>query len=244
MSVLTACSDAAVELVGRELTTLFSTTDQFALELRLQANKAARAIQKAHDWRALTTLGSVTGDGTATTYALPADYDRMPLKADMFYGATGGRLTRSRDLDQWLDANLRGQTELIASWTMLGGLIQINPALANLDPVKFYYQSKYTVLGGDPVAAKEKFSLDADTFRLSESLLTLDVIWRWRAMKRLEYAEDMQNFEIAMSQDIAKDKGSRILTVGRQRLPLGTDVPFPVVIGGGSGEDIDYIETE
>lgn len=248
MTVLDACSDAAIELVGRPLTTLFSTTDQFAQELRLTANKAARAIQKAHDWRALTTLNTITGDGTSLGFDLPADYDRMPVKADLFYNSTAGRLTRARDLDQWLDMQVRNQSAIIGCWVLLGGQVQIFPVQIDGQVIKHYYQSKYVVTAADPVANKEKFTLDTDTFRLSERLLTLDIIWRWRAMKRLEYAEDMQNFQIALNEEAGRDKGSRILTIGRVRLPSGTNIAYPFAIGGGSvdgglGED-DVIETE
>jgi hypothetical protein len=61
--------------------------------------------------------------------------------------------------------------------------------------------------------------------------LTLSIIWRWRASKRLEYAEDLKNFEIAMSEETARDKGSRILVVGAQRTPYGLRIAYPGQLG-------------
>lgn len=246
MTVLAACSDAAVELVGRELSTVFSTTDQIAVELRLQANKAASAIAKAHDWRELTTLNTITGDGTAIAFDLPAGYDRMPVKADLFYNDSEGRLTRARDLDHWLDMQVRNQDMLIGAWILLGGQIQIFPAQPSGEIIKHYYQTKYAV-EDESGTAKEKFTADTDTFRLSERLLTLGIIWRWRAMKRLEYAEDLRNFEIALAEETGRDKGSRMLSIGRVRMPSGTNVAYPFAIGGGSADGLtedDVVEDD
>jgi hypothetical protein len=64
-----------------------------------------------------------------------------------------------------------------------------------------------------------------------ERLLTLSLIWRWRASKRLEYAEDMQNFNIAFGEETAKDKGSRMLIAGRQRVPYNVKAAYPGPLG-------------
>lgn len=235
MTVLLACQEASIELVGRQITSVFSVSDQLSLELGLQANKAASAIAKAHDWRALTTLNTITGDGTSLGFTLPADYDRMPVKADLFYDNTAGRLTRARDLDFWLDANVRENSALVGMWVILGGEMQIYPAQEEDREIKHYYQSKYVVT---PVsgANKEKFTVDTDTFRLSERLLTLGIVWRWRQMKRLEYSEDLKNFEIALAEEVGRDKGSRMLSVGRTRMPSGTTPAYPFAIGGGAAD--------
>jgi hypothetical protein len=78
---------------------------------------------------------------------------------------------------------------------------------------------------------KTAFDTDADTFVLPERLLTLSIIWRWRASKRMEYAEDLQNFNIAFSEECASDKGSRILIVGRQRNPYNLTNSYPRALG-------------
>ena len=65
---------------------------------------------------------------------------------------------------------------------------------------------------------------------LPERLLTLGLIWRWRAQKRQEYAEDLRNYEIALSEEIGRDKGSQIIAVGAARWPgrVGTSYPGPL----------------
>lgn len=233
MSVLSACREAAIELQGYEPSSIFSTSDQFCLELRAQANKTAVAVAKAHDWRALTTLHTIEGDGATTAFPLPSDYDRMLLKGAVYSTRSQQPLSRPRDLDQWLEMQMIGVIAAPGYWNILGRQMHILPVPATGEDVQFYYISNQIVSG-----SKTAFSADADEFILSERLITLGVIWRWRAMKRLEYAEDLKNFEIALSEEAGRDKGSRVLHVGRARHPMG-DVSIVGTIGSGGASGLE-----
>lgn len=229
MTILSVCQDAATELTGAAITTVFSDTDLFLRELLLQARKTADAILKEYDWQALKTLYTLSGDATNTDFALPSDYDRMPLKSNLFSSNFGRRIAPVRDLDAALYDAVTGINTVYGQWQILGGLMQVSPAMAVGETAKFYYVSKNVVASAGG-ARKAAFTADDDTFVLSERLLTLGIVWRWRAMKRLEYAEDMQNFEIAQGQEIARDKGSRMLVAGPMRLPIDTEFAFPGAI--------------
>jgi hypothetical protein len=47
----------------------------------------------------------------------------------------------------------------------------------------------------------------------------------------MEYAEDLQNYEIALSQEIARDRGARIISVGPQRYSGNVSMPYPGQLG-------------
>lgn len=229
MTVLTACQLAAIELNQTQPSSLFSTTDPFAVELRRLANKSAKAIGSRYEWQKLTVLQTMTGDGSTTSFALPSDYDRMPVDGEVLTSQLSSGLRKVRDANMWLNLQLYPQIGVPGYWIILGGAMQILPALATGVLAKFYYIKNTTVTGA-AAAAQSTFIADDDTFFLSDNVLTLDLIWRWRAMKRQEYAEDMQNFEIALAEEMTKDKGSRVLTVGRQRVPIDVDLPHPAII--------------
>lgn len=74
-----------------------------------------------------------------------------------------------------------------------------------------------TFLGFETFLNKSAFTEDDDVFVLSERLLTLSLIWRWRAQKRMEYSEDLTNYETALATATANDKGARILVTGTRR---------------------------
>jgi hypothetical protein len=95
MTVLSACREAAIELSQPEPSSLFSTTDDFAKELRLQANRAAVAVAKAYDWLKLKAIHTITGDGATTAFELPSDYDRMLKDTDLLTSSFGWRLNKS-----------------------------------------------------------------------------------------------------------------------------------------------------
>lgn len=230
MSVLSAAKSAAIRLSQQQPASLFSTTDPFSLEMADLATESAISIAKAHDWQLLTKLCTLPGDETTIAFDLPVDYGRMPKKAElhsiMFRTAL---FTKARDLDEWLYLNDFLVKGTPGNWIMLGGQVQIFPAMPTSESARFYYISNLIVQGATVRTAA--FVADADTFLLPERLLTLDLIWRWRSMKRLEYAEDLQNFEIALSEEVTNDKGSNIITVGRQRFKTDLCVAYPGVLG-------------
>lgn len=238
MSILSTCQSAGVLLVGRRLTTLFSTTDQLAMELIEIANEAATDIAKKHDWRALTKVFNMTGDGASTSFPLPSDYDRMPEKATIITNWLSTSLAMVKDLDQWLYFQSRPNIGVPGYWILLNNAIQIQPPFPNGNTASFYYLTNQIVSGN-----KTSFTVDADTFLLPERLLKLAIIWRWRQLKRLEYSEDMSNFEIALSEEISRERGPRVVEVGRSRLK-GDSAPYPGVLGGGSPPTSDYLEVE
>lgn len=204
-------------------TALFSSTDQYEVELCSFANEVAEMIAKLHDWRKLTTLKTQAGDGTTTAFSLPTDYDRMPVKAAIFKTSAQLPLTPVQDLDVWQDIQLRSWTGGIGWWIILGGSLNIQPVLSASDSAKYYYQSNLIV---DPATGDNKtsFTLDTDTFRLPERLLKLGVCWFWRAQKGLDSTQERTNFELALTQEIARDKGSRIIKLGRGR--VSSDIPL------------------
>ena len=230
MTVLSAI-DQASRLMGKGSVTLaFTSANPFAAEMTALANEAAADMAKGYDWRRLTALHTVTGDGTANDFDLPDDYDRMPVKMDLMRGADGRLLEKVDDLDDW---NYRRTTNLTPNdgeWIMLGGQLSIYPALASGETVRFYYVSNKFAKDNSGTA-KASFTADSDTFVLPERLLTLALIWRWRAMKGYEYAEDMQSYEIALSQEVLRERGPRILTTGRRGLPAGARYAYPRVLG-------------
>lgn len=226
MTVLSAFQSAAIRLIGQKPVTLFSSTEPFCVEMADLANESAQAIAKAHDWQALTKLFTLTGDGTTAAFDKPDDYDRMPLKQEIWMTGYRRPLRRAVDKDEWLYFQIYALNGWPGYWILLDDKFQITPTPAVNNNGKFYYLSNEMVRDGDG-NAKASFSADTDTFVLPERLLTLDLIWRWRAQKRLEYSEDMRNFDIAMEEATGRDKGNRIIHVGQQRMGAHVDIAYP-----------------
>lgn len=233
MTVLSACQSAMVRLVGRKPTTVFSSTSQMEMEIADLATDVAVSIMKFHDWRALTKLHTLTGDGSITVFDLPSDFDRIVL-AQRITDANNWLwgYTAVQGLEDWMTITSSGFTAITPGWwIILDGQMQFSPAPPTGSPAKFAYISKNIGRAGTGGAPIPAFTDDADTFVLEDRLLTLGLIWRWKAQKGLEYAEDMANYELALSENAGRDKGSQAIRKGfPNRLP-GTNWAWPWPLG-------------
>lgn len=232
MTILSVCQDVAVELSESVPTTLFNVTPSvFVRELRLHARRAAEDLAEGYDWQALTKLGTVTGDGAAASFNLPPDYARMPKKARLHSEDHNLDFTQANDLDHWLWLKDRVGPTSPGTWLLMGGMLQIWPVLASGRTARFYYQSNNLVIQTSGLSST--FANDSDQFVLSENLLALGIVWRWRAAKRVDYSTELDNYNLAVGRHITRDHGPRILTVGRQRMP--GNVAYDGVLGNPAG---------
>ncbi len=232
MTILSTLADIATAIGIDVPSVIFTSTDREIVELRSTANRAAKAMAKHYDWQALKTLATVTGDGVLEDFALPTDYWRQINKATLWVASMPHTpLEHVTDTDTWLGIVTAGTTAIPGQWTIYGNQVHIRPAMASADTAKYFYITKNIVAPASG-ANKEAFTLDTDTFRLDEEVLGLEVIWRWKAQKGLPYAEEMRDAGIALEEAVARDKGSKILVVGTQRMPGGFDAvpPYPWTI--------------
>ena len=225
MTFLSAAQKAAIRLIGRKPTTFFSSSNTFELEIVDLANEVAADIMQAHDWRLLTELNVMTGNGADIGFSLPTDYDRMLIKGSIFRPDwSTWRYTPADDLDQWQDL-LNGTAAIDPGfWIILQGQLQFWPILPSGEVAQHYYISKNVVVDENGVP-KADFTTDSDSLRLDESLLTLGLIWRWREQKRLDFSGDKENFDQKIEKTSAREKGRRIFAVGGWR-PMEPFGPF------------------
>lgn len=217
-------------VIGIDVPTVVMTgVEREQVELKALANEMASRIAKAYDWQSLAVVATYPGDGVTEDFDLPADYDRMPVKAKVWSTSINRPLTPITDRDQWLGMEVQAFDMLFGAWIIYGDQIHIKTAVPSGVSAKHWYQSRLIVKPqtGDN---KEAFDADSDTFRLNAQLLKLGMIWQWKANKGLAYGEDMASYEDLKDKLISGDKGSRILTIGRQRVPYDVDIAYPVSV--------------
>lgn len=226
MTILSVIQDVAPVIGIAVPDAVFASTTREHVEIKSLANEMAVRIGKAHDWSLLRTLQTYTGDGSTEAFALPSDYLRMLKKANLWSSAYQTPLTHVLDTDRWLEMDIRAFDFVIGAWSMLGGNIEIKPTMATGVTAKFYYLTNKVVIS-NASEQKTTFTADTDSFRLNERLLTLGMIWQWKANKGQSYGEDMANYEAALEQAIGEDKGSKVIRVGRARMPSDASTAFP-----------------
>jgi hypothetical protein len=233
MTALSACQDAIARLVARRPNSVFASDDEICVEIASLANEAATDIAKANDWQALITYKQITGDGASLQFPFPADYDRM-VQATEIYDPNNWCWGYEHIVDygQWLIQEAQGFTITPGAWIIRQNMFNFYPAPSSGAVATFPYVSSYwaTTAGG---TAKGVFDRDDDLFVLDDRLLTLALIWRWKSMKGMDFQEDIKNSDIALSQAMARDKGSRTIRKGNNGFASGfnTRVGWPWVVG-------------
>lgn len=207
MSVLAICQNATAMLVGERPPAFYSSNDELPVEISSIANEAAADIIKKHEWSMLTRKWSEAGDGVKTNFSFPSDYDRMCLSTRVRVGDSV--IERAADIGSF--ENLNGDWGNI--WFPMSGGVEFTTLVGDGEVVSYTYQSCFYATNQNG-APKRAFDADTDDFRLNGRLLTLGIIWRWRALKRQDYQEDMQNYEVAMSEQMARDGGARMIRSG------------------------------
>lgn len=226
-TTLSIVQDAATKLSIKQPDVLFGSTDRTAIELREALIEAADKILYSHDWQILRTIETHVGDGTTTDFSLPSDFLRMPKEAQIWSTKWQHPLHRI-SAEDWLNIEVLSLGTTTSAWTIYGGDFVYEPALATDEQTKFFYISNKACAGNDGTR-KDRFTADDDTFLLDDRVLELTLVWVWRTQKGLDYAEDMQNAEIALSRAIERDKGARIL-MQRQRGTLRAKIAYPIGI--------------
>lgn len=220
---------AAIRLVGYKPTNFFGASQNFELEISDLINEVASDICASHDWQELTTVHTISGDGTTTDFDLPADYDRQTLSSDVQDAVTWAwGYQHITDINDFLYREIYGFQPYPGGWIIYGGQMRFVPAPA--DDAFFPYICKCFAVDSATAARKMAFTQDTDEFILNERLLTLGLIWRWREMKKLDYTGDQEAFMKAISEYAARDKGSRIQRSGRRR-PRGLSIAYPYALG-------------
>lgn len=229
MTILSAIQNVSASISITRPDAVFSSQEREHFELQVLANSSASHIAKDYEWQALKALATLTGDGILTAFSFPADYDRMLKKAELWSNRNAKPLGHITDTDRWLELEVRQFGFVSGLWSILGDQINIKPAPASGELVKFYYMTNKWARN-EPGAAKAAFTADSDGFRLSERLLELCMIWMWKSRKKLPYAQEKDDYEDAKEKLIVADKGSRIIRVGQVRALRGAQIAYPVAI--------------
>lgn len=220
MTLLSALQSASIRLMGRRPTAFASSTNKFELELMDLANEVATDIMKSHEWQVLKRIQEINGDGAAVAFSLPSDFDRFLIDTDMMGrdDRWGQWFTKCDDINEFTSrSNDEWETSWPGLWTVYGNQIRFVPAPEDQRILSFPYITRNFARGQNG-SERSEFTNDNDEFLLSDRLLTLGLVWRWRENKKLDYTGDFETFQKAFGEESAKDGGNAIYRSGNQRL--------------------------
>ena len=203
-----------------------SNTDPTVLKFLAFAQIEAEETGSEYNWRNLNIGMTMTGDGTTTQFALPADFERILQGQPLWSSKTPtiplqGPIS-SQDL---LALKAFPVTPIVPVWRLIGGQIEFYPAPASAEIITGEYRSYNPIVSGDGATRKARWSSDSDYTLFPEIILKLGVIWRWKQSKGLDYAEDFKSYSLERDKKAGHEAGGKILrmtntwTVGANQWP-------------------------
>lgn len=217
MTLLTALNSAQ-RLLSIAVTTLIVADGQETQNLLYElANvEAAEVLERSeYLFPAFVRTKSFTATTGATLQAsgTPSDFKRL-LPDTIWNQTTDRKVAGPIDDVEWAIANGVPITSGICQYAMIRyDGFHIFPAPTAADTIAYDYVINTPVQATGAGAYKTAFSVDTDVYLLGDRLLTLGVVWRYKAAKGRDYAEDMKSYEMALAATAASMRGSRAITI-------------------------------
>jgi hypothetical protein len=232
MSLLSLCQDAAVQLSLPRPTAIVGSSDLTALLLLRLAQEEGEALAARYPWEILQTEVTFTTLAAETqTGVVPADFDRV-IPDTIWNRTTRRRVVGPLSADEWAESKAKLRVYVNPTFRIRGGSFLMTPTPPAGETVAFEYVSKNFCRssGGTAQAA---WALDTDVGRLSESLMKLGLVWRFRAAKGLPYGEDLALYEKRVLEAMMRDGGGKMRISASptmaDRVPTSPQVPETLV---------------
>lgn len=217
MSLLTIIQEVTSELGIRIPDTVVGNTDAQVVQLLALANRAGREVARrgGRGWSSLVrsqtfTLTTGTEDQGAIQGTIVTDSDFKYYVPDTMWDRTTSMpVTGPLDSQAYQTLQAFPVTGPYFQYMFReDGHLYINPAPGSADTIAFEYVSSAWCEQSDGTArTSNKFEADTDKARLQEDLLILNIIYRWRRVKGLDYSEEFMDYERAVLDSLAKDGG-------------------------------------
>jgi hypothetical protein len=212
MSLLTLIQDAARELGLSSPSSAINSSDQQIIQLVALANREGIELAKRHPWQKLTKEKTFTGTAAAAQVgALAADFDRF-VDESFFNRSKKRPVFGPISPQDWQHTQAMVASTLSESFRVRGDDVLITPT-PTTDTYAYEYISTQwceSAAGTDQSA----WAVDTDVGLLSESTMTLGVMWRFLRAKGFDYAEPFRAYELRVAEDFGRDGGKRRINMG------------------------------
>lgn len=217
-----------------------TSTDQMVLELLAMANTSGQELVDAYPWQEITkqqlfNSTAAFDQGAFNSTIVPTgDFNRISNntlwnRSAIMQGT--GPITGV----EWQNDQAFSAAAPFPKFRIWQGHLYIGPSVpvgtgsagTAGDLWAFEYISNNWCQGAMGTA-QSLWAADTDTGILDENLMKLDIIWRWKSSKSLEYADDLASFEDKFALRTGQTTGARSLYLG------GANVIFPINVPEGN----------
>jgi len=225
MSMLTIIQNVADTVGIDRPSSVVGSTSTTAKQMLALLNMSGKMLARRHTWQRLMgehTFNTVSG---TASYALPSDYDRHiddTAWDRSNYWSVRGSITPQ----EW---QIR-KSAIVASgirsrFRIKGNLVYIDPTPTAADSMVYEYIINTWTTDSAGANPSDKYNADADLTIFPEYLLELDLIWRFKKAKGLDYGEEFRDFETQFAIEKQADKPSYTLKMGSDNVRVLANIP-------------------
>jgi hypothetical protein len=205
-------------------TAVTTSNDQQILQLLGLLNKEGKALKDRPDegWQVLQleatfTTVAVESQGAMATIAPNARYI---LNNTIWNRSNRRPIFGPLTPQQWQMQKGWFAQGPYSQYRLVGGDILFTPVPTAGDECYFEYGTNNWATDSTGVTGKLQFTADSDVSLLNEDLLRLGLMWRWKQVKGLDYAEDKIEYEDRVMQAMARDTPRPNLNLSRNNYQL------------------------
>lgn len=228
MSVLDIAKSVMRRVMKQTITSAIGNADPKVLQAVELINEDGQELARRHTWQVLTQEASFSTLATeiqgVITALAGADFS-------FFVNETMWNRTQRRPAygpkspAEWQQLKAQFNQGPWTQYRLRGNQLLFLPVPAAGQSVYFEWVSKNWCTDASGVTSRAAFTLDTDIAKLDETLLTLGGIWRFKHANNLDYGEDQEKAETAITEAITRDGSKARLNLGGQQ----TDI-FPAVV--------------
>ena len=213
MSLLTIIQDASDQIGLPRPNSVVATTNAQVRQLLRFANVEGRDLSRRYDWQALmkqathTTLAAENQGAIAT---IASDGFRSMVDNSLWNQSQLEQIAGPIDAADWQALQATVTSSPYYDYRIEGGDLYLYPAPPAGDTLGFAYVSKHWCedSGG---TGQEEWAADTDAGRLDEHIMTMGIVWRFLRSKRMDYAQEYEDYEQLVNDEIRRDGTKPIL---------------------------------
>lgn len=212
MSLLTVIQDAMLLCGLTKPTAVLTSTDTAIQQFVAFAQQEVDETFTGNNWRNSHVDFLITGDGTSTLWPIPNDFERMIAGQAMWSQKYPSIPLQGPISDtDYLALKALPVMPVRPVWRLIGGILEIWPALSLGELVNGSYFSTNPISSADGLNRYLRWMNDTDFPLFPETILRSGIIWRWKRSKGLDYAEDFRTWQMELEKKAAHEKGAKIV---------------------------------
>lgn len=225
MSLLTLIQKAAVRVGVAKPSVVVAAQDSGTQQLLEFAQEEGDQLARFGDWRALRK------EKTFVTVAAETQTD-TPIPSDLgaFIDETFWNRNRNQRLygpvspETWQKWKATSTFPVTDTFCLRGTSWLMAPTPIAGQTIAYEYRSRNWCQSSGGTG-QDQWAADTDTGVLSERLMLMGVVWRYKQAKTLDWEADYEKYQFEVAQALASDQPRRILNMGGERMAYGFTTP-------------------